>query len=109
MQLPHRLVVITPVAVADEYDNPAPRLDYGPTAARREIWGRLQPAGSREDPQPGRQPLITTWRLFTFAPLNARERIEWRGRVFDVRGEPDAWSPRFGHTHYEATLTTVEG
>ncbi|MFD1045653.1 hypothetical protein ACFQ1S_08770 [Kibdelosporangium lantanae] len=109
MQLSHRLVVVSPIEVTDEYDNPTASLEYGPSAPRREIWGQLQPAGSRDDPQPGRQPVISTWRLFTFSPIHARERIEWQGRALDVQGEPDAWAPRPGRTHYEAKLSTVEG
>jgi hypothetical protein len=109
MQLPHRLIVITPTELVDEYDNPTGRLEYGPDAPRREIWGQLQPTGSREDPQPGRQPVITTWRLFTFQAIQARERVEWNGRTLDVQGEPDAWAPRPGRIHYETILSTVEG
>lgn len=109
MQLPHRLIVVAPREVVDEYDNPTPRLDYGPGAARREIWGHLQPVVSREEPAAGRHSVITLWRLFTFSPLGARERAEWRGLVLDVEGEPAMWAPRFGRTHYEATLRRVEG
>ncbi|MBP2320488.1 hypothetical protein JOF56_000873 [Kibdelosporangium banguiense] len=109
MQLPHRLIVITPAEQTDEYDNPTPALDYGPAAPRRTLWGLLQPAASTEDPQPGRVPVTTSWRLFTVQPISARERVEWNGRVLEVNGEPARWSPRFGHVHYEATLTTVEG
>jgi hypothetical protein len=68
--------------------------------------GLLQPGASTEPVQPGRTPVVTTWRLFTAAPIGARERIAWQGRVFEVTGEPSWWSPRLGHTHYEAHLTT---
>jgi hypothetical protein len=109
MQLPHRLVVITPTEHTDEYDNPTPILDYGPEAPRREIWGQLQPVRSREDPQPGRRPVISTWTLFTHSPIHARERVQWQGRTLEVVGDSAAWAPRPGHVHYEATLSTVEG
>lgn len=35
MQLPHRLVVITPTETTDAYDNPVPQLEYGTDAPRR--------------------------------------------------------------------------
>jgi hypothetical protein len=108
LQLPHRLTAITPTLVADEYDNPVPRPDYGPNAARRTIWGLMQPGRSSEPTEPARQPVVT-WRLFTTKPIGARERIEWRNVVFEITGEPARWSPRFGHTHYEARLTHVQG
>lgn len=101
--------MITPAETTDEYDNPAPAHDYGPDAARRAIWGLVQPGGSREPTAPGRQPVVSTWRLFTTSPVAARERIVWNGRVFEVSGEPATWAPRFGHTHYEARLTHVQG
>ena len=109
MQFPHQLEVITPTESTDAYDNPTPQLEYGPDAPRRTAWGLLQPGGSTEPVQPGRAPVVTTWRLFTGAPLGARERIVWHGRVFEVTGDPAYWSPRFGHTHYEARLTHVQG
>jgi hypothetical protein len=109
MHLPHRLIVITPTELVDEYDNPTPALDYGPAAPRRILWGLLQPTGSTETAEPGRAPVTMSWRLFTLQAIGARERIEWNGRVLQVDGEPARWSPRFGHTHYEATVTAVEG
>lgn len=109
MQFPHQLVVITPTEVVDAYDNPVPQLNYGPDAPRRTIRGLLQPGSSTEPALPGRQSVLTTWQLFTTAPIAARERAEWRGQVFEVSGEPSWWSPRFGHTHYEARLTHVTG
>lgn len=109
MQLPHRLTLITPLGVVDEYGNPVLRLDYGPGAARRAIAGLMQPTGSAPNPEPGRTAVVSTWRLFTTSPVTARDRILWQGKVFQVTGEPSWWSPRFGHTHYEATLTHVEG
>lgn len=95
--------------VVDEYDNPTPRLDYGPSASRRLLRALIQPTGSREPIAPGRQAVTATWRLFSTAPIAAHERVVWQGRRFEVTGEPAVWSPRFGHTHYEAILTHVEG
>jgi hypothetical protein len=109
VQLPHRFLVVTPDQVTDAYDNPTPDLDYGPNAARRVLWGHLQPAGSTEPVEPGRRPVVSAWRLFTLEPLTAREHIEWRGLVFDVMGEPDRFEPRFGLAHYETRLRHVEG
>ncbi len=101
--------MITPLLVVDEYDNPAPARDYGPAAPRRAIRGLMQPGGSTEPAAPHRQPVVTSWRLFTTAAVTARERIVWQGRTFEITGEPARWSPRFGHVHYEAVLTHVEG
>src|SRR5438270_13517807 len=109
MRVPHRLVVITPIDVADEYGNPTPRLDYGPTAPRRTMPGLMEPTSTQQSTEAGRQAITATWRLFTAEPIAARERIEWNGRLFAVQGEPARWSPRFGHTHYETTLIHVDG
>jgi hypothetical protein len=109
MRLPHILTVVSPVGVADEYGNPAPRLTYGPDAPRRVVPGLVQPDSSTEPVAPGRQPVVTSWRAFTSEPVAVRERIEWDGRTFEVMGEPARWSPRFGYVHYELTLTHVEG
>lgn len=107
--MPHRLIVITPVGAVDEYDNPVLRPDYGPGAARRTIAGLMQPTGSTPNPEPGRTAVVSTWRLFTTIAITARDRILWQGKVFQVIGEPSWWSPRFGHAHYEANVTHVEG
>ncbi|ONI86926.1 hypothetical protein ALI144C_09735 [Actinosynnema sp. ALI-1.44] len=109
MQLPHRLTIVTPVAVVDEYGNPSPTLHYGPGADRREIWANVQPARSRGDPAPGRDPITASWSLFTYSPIAARERVEWRGLVLLIEGSPATWAVRFGRIHYQATLTHVEG
>lgn len=74
MPLPHRLHVVTPAETTDEYDNPVPARNYGPPAARRTIRGLVKSGGSREPTEPGRQPVVTTWSLFTFSPITARER-----------------------------------
>ena len=109
MLLPHRLTIITPVGVVDEYGNPVLRLDYGPGAARRTIACLMQPTDSTPNPEPGRQAVVTTWRLFSTSPIATSERIIWQGKTFRITGEPARWTPRFGYTHYEANLTHVEG
>lgn len=101
--------MITPAEVTDAYDNPTPQLEYGRDAPRRTLRGLLQPSTSTEPATLARQPVVTSWRLFTTAPLNARERIEWLGQVFEVDGDPSYWSPRFGHTHYETRLVHIHG
>jgi hypothetical protein len=109
LYLPHLLTVITPVEVPDEYDNPAPRLDYGPAAPRRQVRGLLQPRTSTEQAEPGRHPVTATWWVLTFDPIRVRERVEYDGRFYAVTGEPEQWSPRPGRTHYEITLDHVDG
>jgi hypothetical protein len=99
MQLPHRLIVITPTEQTDE---------YGPAAPRRTVWGLLQPAASAEAAQPGRAPVTTSWRLFTREAIRARERVEYDGRTYLVVGEPAHWTPRPGHSHYETTLAHLQ-
>ncbi|OXM63142.1 phage head completion protein [Amycolatopsis vastitatis] len=109
MQFPHQLEVITPTQVTDAYGNPTPQLEYGSDAPRRPVWGLLQPGSSTEPASPGRAPVVTSWRLYTQSAIAARERVVWQRRVFEVSGEPSWWSPRFGHVHYEARLTHVQG
>jgi hypothetical protein len=109
VQFPHQLEVITPTEVTDAYDNPTPQLEYGSDASRRTVWGLLQPGSSTEPASAGRAPVVTSWRLFTQSAISTRERVVWQGRVFDVIGDPAYWSPRLGHTHYEARLTHVQG
>ncbi|WP_433268166.1 hypothetical protein ACQPZF_03535 [Actinosynnema sp. CS-041913] len=109
MQLPHRFLIVTPNPVTDAYGNPTPELDYGPDAARRVMWGNLQSAGSSEAAEPGRRPVVTAWRLFSIEPVTARQRIEWRGLVLEVDGEPDRFEPRFGLVSYETRLKHVQG
>jgi hypothetical protein len=99
----------SPLTRSNVYDNPAPDLDYGPDAACRVMWGHLQPLGSTEPAEPGRRLVVTRWRMFTIEPVTASERIEWRGRVLDIEGEPDRFEPRFGLVHYETRLRHVEG
>ncbi|TWP47432.1 hypothetical protein FKR81_32485 [Lentzea tibetensis] len=84
-------------------------LEYGPDSPRREIRGYMQPVTSDEPVEPGRQPVITTWRLFTFSPVGARERVEWKARPYRVDGEPEAWEPRPGRARYWVRLIEVEG
>ena len=109
MQLPHHFLIVTPAQVTDAYDNPTPNRDYGPAATRRVAWGHPQPLGSTEPTKPGRRPVVTRWRLFTIEPVTARDRIEWRGQVVDVDGEPDRFEPRFGRVHYESPTPCPEG
>ncbi|WP_026424674.1 phage head completion protein [Actinokineospora inagensis] len=108
--LPHRLVVITPVEMRDEYDNPTPVLDYGPTAPRRTVAANVQPLTSTEPAVvQERAPVVTRWRVFTREEITARERVVWDGRVCEVDGRTARWAPRFGHVHYELVLRHVEG
>ncbi|SMD27068.1 head-tail adaptor protein [Kibdelosporangium aridum] len=93
MQLPHRLILVTPTELVDEYDNPTPALDYGPAAPRRTVWGLLQPTASAETAEPGRVPVTKSWRLFTVQPIATRERVEWNGRVLEIDGEPARTKP----------------
>lgn len=109
MQLPHLVTLVDPLEVDDQYDNPNPALFYGPGAPRRDIRGYMQPAGSSEPVETGRQPEITTWRLFTFSPVGSREQVEWRGRTFRIDGEPLMWEPPFGRRRFWVLLIEVEG
>lgn len=109
VQLPHRLVVVNPVEVSDAYDNPVPELHYGSAASLRTVYAHVQPISSTEHAEPGRTPVITRWRVFTRSPIGAHERVEWRGLVLEVDGQPLEWAPRFGHTHFEVVLRQVRG
>lgn len=109
MQLPHKITLVTPIEIADEYGNPVSTLDYGSAARRRDALGLMQPQASTEKAQPGRQVMIARWRLFIRTRLAASERVEWRGRVFEVEAAPEVWSTHQGHRHTEATLRLVGG
>ncbi|MCP3800323.1 hypothetical protein NLX83_13750 [Allokutzneria sp. A3M-2-11 16] len=108
MRLPHELAVITPIEVPDEYGNPVPRLVFTPDSPRRVVRGYVQPDGSAEHTQPGRSPVTARRKVFTRAVIDARERVAWDGRLFQVHGDPEGWKRR-GGAHYWVTLTEVEG
>lgn len=106
MQLPHTVLVVEPAEMADEYGNPVPRLDYQ-RGTRRPAPALMQPLTSQEQDEPGRHTVASRWRLFTFAEIPPRARVEWRGRVYEIEGEPQVWTPRPGHRHVEAVLKVV--
>lgn len=84
-------------------------MEYGSDSPSREIRSYLPPVTSTEPVSTGRQPVITTWRTFTFHRVDVRERIEWRNRVFRVDGAPEAWELSLGRARYWARLVEVEG
>ncbi|CRK55430.1 hypothetical protein [Alloactinosynnema sp. L-07] len=109
MQLPHRLTVVNPVEVMDAYGNPVPELHYGSAASLRTVYAHMQPLASTEHAEPGRAAVVSRWRVWAIEPIGPQERVEWRGMVFEVDGEPLVFTPRFGHTHFEIVLRRVEG
>lgn len=109
LYLPHELTVIAPREITDPPAGRAPRLDYGPRAARRVVRGLLQPRSSDDTTEPGRRPTATRWWLFTREAIRARERVEYDGRTYLVVGEPARWAPRPGQLHYETTLAQLDG
>lgn len=108
IRFPHSIVIITPVPVSDAYDNPTAAWDYGPAATRRDGWGRLTPAGSTETPDLARRATVSRMDLVTFDRVAAHDRVQWKGRVFEVDGV-DVYEPRFGLTSYQARLKHVSG
>ncbi|MGI8310671.1 hypothetical protein [Saccharopolyspora hattusasensis] len=108
MQLPHTITLIIPAEVADAYSNPVSQLDYR-RGSRRAVLALMQPMPSHDAAEPGRKAVVSRWRLFTFADIPPQARVEWRGRVFDIEGEPQVWEPRRGRRHVEAFLRVVEG
>ncbi|WP_154697241.1 hypothetical protein [Lentzea guizhouensis] len=109
MQLPHIVTFVDPLEGEDQYGNPSPALFYGPGAPRRDVRGYMQPHTGSEPVEAGRQPVISRWRLFTYAPVGPRDQVEWRGRTFRIDGMPEVWEPAFGRPRFWVRLVEVEG
>lgn len=61
-------------------------------------------ASSSEDRDGGRT-VVTRWVLFcTREDITANDRVEWRGRLFEVDGSPNLVENQQGYHHTEASL-----
>ena len=106
--LPLTVTLIRPTTSPDRYGSTIP--DYGPAAARTPIRAWVEQTSASEPLSDGRAPAITAWLLITnHLDIQARDRIEHDGRVFEVDGVPAPVHTPAGVHHLEAHLTSVEG
>ncbi|MET0490363.1 MAG: hypothetical protein ABW143_09025 [Acidimicrobiales bacterium] len=90
----------------DRYGDPLPSDDV-----RTPITGAMfDPGGTREPAEVGRQPVITTPKLYfrdQEPNLSAGDRVEVRGLVFDIEGDLAVWvNPWTGRT--EGTVVELK-
>ncbi|WP_068922198.1 hypothetical protein [Planobispora rosea] len=107
--LPYTVTLIHPATVTDRYGNTT--YDYGTAATRTCINAMIQQASATESTPDGRTPVVGVWRLITdHCGIDATDRIEWEGAMFELDGPPwpaAEFSGTFHHT--EAVLRRVEG
>lgn len=81
-------------------------------ADRLDIAGvSVQPNSESESLDPGRDLVVTTWRVLTQPNTDAdvapTDRIEWQGMTLDVVGEVARWGSVLPHTEW--TMQRAEG
>lgn len=73
----------------------------------------LAPTATDEDRGAGREGVTDSWDLFCppGADITAVDRVEARGQVYEVDGQPAAWASPYGGTTggIQVTLRRVEG
>lgn len=108
IDLPMTVTLIRPAATTDRYDNPI--YDYGPAATRTPIRCLIDQESASESTPDGRTKIVGMWRLITnHRPIDAADRIEWDGNVYELDGPPwPAWDFTAYH-HTEARLRRIEG
>lgn len=106
------LVTIVRAVKAVGYGN-AITLDWGPAASRATVEANVQPAGTSEATDGGRDRVTRRIRVFLHAGTDvvATDRIEWGGAAWEVDGEPERWpDPTGGGEHHvELTATRIVG
>lgn len=103
-------VTIVRASLATGYGNSR---TYGWDAATRTtVLGCVQPSASSERTG-ARDRVDTSYRVFLpgTVDVEATDRIEWGGGVFEVDGEPQRWPAPFGSSphHIELTMSRVVG
>ncbi|MFF9568498.1 hypothetical protein [Streptomyces sp. NPDC014685] len=91
--------------------------DWSPTAVDRAVLPALniQPRIQTESTEPDRSPVVTGWRVQgdegADLDVTARDRIEWRGDLFEVEGDVARWpDPTTGGLHHvEFSIVRVTG
>lgn len=87
---------------------------YGnPTFTTEAAWlegGAFDPGGSREPVEVGREPVVTTPKLYFTATVDvvADDTVEVRGLSFRVMGRPAQWVDPFGSS-VGGTVVELEG
>lgn len=106
------VVVVHPELVEDEnganYGNPF--FDW-PNATRTPVEDcAVEPTAAPELVEPGRNAIVTRYLLRTPAgtALDAVDHVEWRGRTFEVDGDPLVWATG-ALDRVEAFLQAVRG
>lgn len=82
-----------------------------PSATRQfDVAADVQPATTTEQTD-GRQTTLTRWRVFLPASMDVlvTDRLEWRGLIFEVDGEPERWYRRGAAHHVELLARRIEG
>lgn len=105
------VTILRPATITDRYGDsiPDPNSSHATTT---EVLGWLSQTDATEPTGPGRA-LVTLTTEILFLPsgtdIEAHDRVEIDGQLYDVDGEPRAaWSPR-GEHHIEANLRRVDG
>jgi hypothetical protein len=107
--LPMTVTLVHPAPTTDRYGNPDV-YDYGAAATRTDIAALIDQQSASESTPDGRTKIAGMWRLITnHDGIDAADRIEWEGAVYELDGPPwPAWHFS-GYHHTEARLRRMEG
>lgn len=79
-----------------------------PAATPEEVWARVQPVSSTDVIAAGQQ-TVARYRFITrTAPLGPWARVRWRGRDWDIDGEP-MWSSGSPQTQHVTAILKARG
>ncbi|MFD9949688.1 hypothetical protein ACFWYW_55620 [Nonomuraea sp. NPDC059023] len=105
--LPLLLTQVRPAQGTDRYGNP--EYDYG-AATRTAFKAWIDQSSASEETPDGRNEIVGAWKLITNrSGIDANDRIEWDGTVYELDGPPWPVHTPAGIHHYEAKLRRVEG
>lgn len=106
--LPLTVTLIHPAVGTDRYGNTT--YDYGAAATRTPITGLIDQQSASESTPDGRTKITGMWRLITnHRAIDAADRIEWDGAVYELDGPPWPAYHFSGFHHTEARLRRLEG
>jgi hypothetical protein len=106
--LPLTVTLIRPATVTDRYGNTS--YDYGAAATRTAITALIDQESASESTPDGRMKIVGMWRLITNqAGIDAADRIDWDGAVYELDGPPWPAYHFSGFHHTEARLRRMEG
>jgi flagellar biosynthesis/type III secretory pathway ATPase len=88
----------------DDSGTPQPQSDWVNAVSHVETNVSVQPVETSEDRQTGQILSEETWRLFSArghdVDIQVGDRVEWRGRMLDVIGNPQRWHGLPSTTHH---------